>query len=235
MEGFAERHGPLDVADIDPDTVRFRAADGATADCAVPFPPFHWPPTEAAAEASEPVAAHGSPDAPARTPAAVAAALGRHARTDRRVGVVLARLGGYAAGIFDGATLVASKVGARPVHGRSAAGGQSQRRFARRREHQARRALAAAADTVVRVVAPHVPGAIPPGQRAPGPPLEAVVCGGDRAAIDMLRRDRRLSRVFALETGPFLTVPDPRLSVLKGTPRLFRAVGVRVVEPDDGR
>src|SRR6185312_1661299 len=49
---------------------------------------------------------------------------------------LLVRLGGYAAGVFTGAPpgLVASKVGRRLVHGRSAAGGQSQHRFARRRD-----------------------------------------------------------------------------------------------------
>src|SRR6185437_6886209 len=50
-----------------------------------------------------------------------------HAAADRTVGVFLVRLGGYAAGVFTGAepVLVASKVGSRLVHGRSAAGGQS--------------------------------------------------------------------------------------------------------------
>src|SRR5215472_10270806 len=66
-----------------------------------------------------------------------------HATADRTVGVLLVRLGGYAAGVFQGTEpiLVASKVGSRLVHGRSAAGGQSQQRFARRRENQARQAL----------------------------------------------------------------------------------------------
>ena len=47
-----------------------------------------------------------------------------------------------------------SKVGSRLVHGRSAAGGQSQQRFARRREKQAAEALAAAADTAAAVLRP---------------------------------------------------------------------------------
>ncbi|HWH29889.1 MAG TPA: Vms1/Ankzf1 family peptidyl-tRNA hydrolase, partial [Mycobacteriales bacterium] len=54
-----------------------------------------------------------------------------HALAPRRVGVLLVRLGGFACGVFTGDDLVASKVGSRPVHGRSAAGGQSQQRFAR--------------------------------------------------------------------------------------------------------
>ena len=76
---------------------------------------------------------------------------------DRTVGVLLVRLGGYAAGVFTGTepVLAASKVGSRLVHGRSAAGGQSQRRFARRRENQAQQALGAAADTAVAVFGPY--------------------------------------------------------------------------------
>lgn len=41
-----------------------------------------------------------------------------HALVVRRIGVLLVRLGGYAAGVFEGRTLVSSKVGSRQVHGR---------------------------------------------------------------------------------------------------------------------
>jgi hypothetical protein len=142
-----------------------------------------------------------------------------HVLRHRRVGVLLVRLGGYACGIFEGDRLVASKVGARLVHGRSAAGGQSQQRFARRRDKQAREALQEAAVVAVRVLAPRAAE------------LDAVVCGGDRRAVDVLRDDTRLNAVFARESGVFLAVPDPRLAVLKETPQRFRAVRVRLVDP----
>lgn len=61
--------------------------------------------------------------------------------------------------------------------------------------------------------------------------LEAVVLGGDRRAVDEIREDRRLAPLFALEAGPFLTVPDPRPAVLKGAPDLFRAVRIRLFDP----
>jgi Actinobacteria/chloroflexi VLRF1 release factor len=147
--------------------------------------------------------------------------LAAHALRERRVGVVLARLGGYACGVFDGDRLLVAKTGARLVHGRSAAGGWSQRRFARRREGQARDAMREAADAAVRILLP-VTGE-----------LAAVVCGGDRRAVGALRADPRLEPVFALETGPFLTVPDPRLAVLRQLPSRFRAVRIRLVEPGD--
>jgi Peptide chain release factor 1 (eRF1) len=141
-----------------------------------------------------------------------------HANRSRRVGVLLVRLGGHAAGVFDGDRLVASKVGARHVQGRTAAGGWSQQRFARRRTKQAKEALRAAADVAARVLTPHLPE------------LDAVVLGGDRRAIEALRDDPRLAGVFALETPPFLTVPDPRLAVLQAAPALFRAVRIRVLD-----
>ena len=142
-----------------------------------------------------------------------------HCRVDRRVGVLLVRLGGYAAGVFAGRELVVSKVGSRQVHGRSAAGGQSQQRFARRREGQARVALGAAADNAVRILLPELAG------------LDAVVLGGDRTAIDEVLTDRRLAPLLPLVTGRLLDVPDPRLKVLQTTPDLFRAVRITLVEP----
>ncbi|MEV4186242.1 Vms1/Ankzf1 family peptidyl-tRNA hydrolase, partial [Streptosporangium canum] len=62
--------------------------------------------------------------------------------------------------------------------------------------------------------------------------LEAVILGGDRRAVDALRPDRRLAAIFALETEPFLTVPDPRLVVLRDTPAQFRAVRIKVIDPE---
>jgi hypothetical protein len=141
-----------------------------------------------------------------------------HATADRTVGVLLVRLGGYAAGVFAGTRLVASKVGSRQVHGRSAAGGQSQQRFARRREGQARVALGAAADTAVNVLLPH---------RAT---LDAVVLGGDRRAADQVLEDPRLAPLRPLVVAHRLDVPDPRLKVLQGTPELFRAVRIKVTD-----
>jgi peptide subunit release factor 1 (eRF1) len=143
-----------------------------------------------------------------------------HSLVVRRVGVLLVRLGGYAAGIFEGRELVSSKVGSRQVHGRSAAGGQSQQRFARRREGQARVALGAAADNAVRVLVPEAAR------------LDAVVLGGDRSAVDAVLADRRLAPLLPLVVGPLMDVPDPRLKVLQQTPDSFRGVRIRLVEPE---
>ena len=182
--------------------VTFTAADGAVAECHPPFgESFAVLPETADAEQA-------------------AGAIAAHARVPRTVGVLLVRLGGYAAGVFAGypPALADAKVGSRLVHGRSAAGGWSQHRFARRREKQANEALEAAASTALAVF-------------GRGPRLDAVVLGGDKRAVAELRDDPRLAQYLALATERFLTVPDPKRVVLEGTPKLFTAVRIRLTEP----
>jgi Actinobacteria/chloroflexi VLRF1 release factor len=202
VSSFERRHGGT-VADAGPDVLLLTAADGAAAECHVPFPPM-----PAGSWAAGPAAA-------------CAQGAAAHAAADRTVGVLLVRLGGYAAGVFAGSPpeLIASKTGARPVHGRSAAGGWSQHRFARRREKQAAEALNAAADAADRVLG---------GHRAE---LDAVVLGGDKRAAAALRDDPRLRPYLAIAAQRFITVPDPRLPVLRDSPRLFRAIRIRLTEP----
>jgi VLRF1 release factor-like protein len=123
---------------------------------------------------------------------------------DHLVGVLLVRLGGFAAGVFDGEQLVASKVGARNVHGRHRAGGSSANRFRRRREGQARVLVEAAAENGVYVLG-----------RYRGR-LRAVALGGDRTAVrQMLAANRELAQLAATTTSRFLTVPEPRRHVLE--------------------
>jgi hypothetical protein len=143
-------------------------------------------------------------------------ALLEHTQRRRLVGVLLVRRGGHAVGIFDGSILVASKVDSSYVQGRTKAGGWSQQRFARRRANQAAAAFSAAADDAARVLAPQSGS------------LDALVCGGDAAAVDAVLADRRLVDVAALRTGPMLSVPDPRLRVLRATPDQFLAVRIRL-------
>jgi Actinobacteria/chloroflexi VLRF1 release factor len=202
VDSFARRHPGVTVTATGSDVVILEAADGAVAECHVPFPP---------------VPASG-PEGPGVPVAEAAERIARHAEAARTVAVLLVRLGGYAAGVFEGSPprLAASKVGSRLVHGRSAAGGTSQQRFARRREKQAAGAMSAAADTAAAVFGPFA------GR------LDAVVLGGDRRAIAALQDDPRLKPYFALATDRFLTVPDPRLVVLRDTPRMFRAIRIRL-------
>ncbi len=45
------------------------------------------------------------------------------------------------------------------------------------------------------------------------------------------RDDPRLRPFLDLAVDRFLTVPDPRLAVLKSTPRMFTAIRIRLTEP----
>lgn len=127
-------------------------------------------------------------------------------------GVLLVRKGGFAMARLAGATLGESKTGQRHVQGRTKAGGQSQQRFARRRDNQARQAYEAAAEHAVRILG---------GCRGP------VVVGGDRPAVDEVLADPRL-RALAV-TGPWLAVPDPRRGVLEQAIADAGALQVQVV------
>jgi Actinobacteria/chloroflexi VLRF1 release factor len=190
--GFADRHGPYTAA-ASAELVTLIAADGATAEVRVPFPPL--------------------------TGTRVADLLAHVARR-RRIGVLLVRRGGYAAGVFDGAELQTSKVGSAYVQGTTKAGGWSQQRFARRRANQANAAFAEAADVAARVLG--------------GATLDALVVGGDRPAIRAVLADTRLTPLAGLVADPWLVVKDPKLRVLADTPAQFLAVRITVTDPPSG-
>ncbi|MBJ7530449.1 MAG: hypothetical protein JHD04_13125 [Nocardioides sp.] len=127
-------------------------------------------------------------------------------------GLLLVRKGGFAVARLSGGATVASKVGQRHVQGRTKAGGQSQQRFARRRDNQARQAYEAAADHAARLLG---------DLRGP------LVGGGDRTAVEEVLADPRLRRLVPVE--PWLPVPDPRRAVLEQAARDAAAVRVTVV------
>jgi hypothetical protein len=197
LERWAEEHGGAVRTETRPGRVTITGADGSTVQADPPFPPL-------------PDDALGSADGLAIEP------LLAHAAQDRVVGVLLVRLGGYAAGVFSGSRLVASKVGSRQVHGRNRKGGSSSGRFARRRENQARHALSDTADVAARVLLPYVED------------LEHVVLGGDRRALATVLEDPRLGRLRRMAGEQILDVPDPKLKVLRATPDSFRAAQLRV-------
>jgi hypothetical protein len=199
LERWAQQHGGAVRTETRPGRVTVVGADGVRVDADPPFPPL-------------PDSALGTADGLVTGP------LLAHAARDRVVGVLLVRLGGHAAGVFSGSRLVDSKVGSRQVHGRNRAGGSSSGRFARRRENQARDALADAADVAARVLLPHYDD------------LEGVVLGGDRRSVAMVLDDPRLRRLQRLASDRVLDVPDPRLKVLRATPERFRATLLRVSE-----
>jgi hypothetical protein len=184
--GFAERHGDVDARPL-PDGLEVTAADGEVAEC------------------------HLLVGAAADLDGLIVEAL-----RPRRLGLLLIRRGGFGVGIADGPDLVTSKVGSRYVQSRTAAGGWSQQRFARRRENQARAAAGDTADVVLRLLAPATGG------------LDALVTGGDRRLVDEVLADARLAPVRALRADRFLDVPDPKLAVLKTAVTAARSVRIRL-------
>lgn len=196
LDGVAERHGRFDAVTTDDDgTVRITCADTTEVTLRAPF---GWTPAPA------PLATFG---------AAV--------REPHPAAVLLVRRGRWAVGVFDGPDLVVSKVDARLVQGRTAAGGTSQQRFARRRGNQTDAVVSHAIETAARVLLPHAGG------------LVALFTGGDRGLVDEVLADRRLAPLAALRREPALDVGEPTKAVLLKTPAQFRAVDVVIVEPRD--
>jgi hypothetical protein len=169
VDNFVARHGPTSCAVVD-GALRGDAADGSSFVARLPFAASY----------------DGVPEVGGLLAAAVPPHLW---------GVLLVRKGGFAVARLEGERLVEHKIGQRHVQGRTKAGGQSQQRFARRRDNQARQAYEAAADHAARIL-------------RPGP----LVTGGDRPAVDEVLADARLSGMRVVE--PWLAVPDPRRAVL---------------------
>ncbi|MFC5999457.1 acVLRF1 family peptidyl-tRNA hydrolase [Quadrisphaera sp. GCM10027208] len=200
VSGFGERHGTEELTVVRepgrPDVVRVTGADGARADLEVP-----WSSLPAG---DDPLAA-----------------LVEHAARPRTAFLLLVRRGGFAAGVARTGHLLDHSVGSRHVQGRTAAGGWSQQRFARRRAGQAAVLEDAAVQTARRLL-----------DRLPAADLpEVVVRGGDRRLVDAVLTDPRLRPLADLPRSPLLDVRDPRLAVLEDTAQRARAVRVRLTDP----
>jgi hypothetical protein len=173
VDNFAEGHGGATYAVTD-GALRGEASDRSWFEARLPFDAAYT----------------GEPEA-----SAFAAAVESAVPADW--GVLLVRKGGFAVARLAGTTLGESKTGQRHVQGRTKAGGQSQQRFARRRDNQARQAYDAAAGHASRILA---------GLAGP------IVVGGDRSAIEAVLEEPQLARLEVV--GPWLAVADPRRSVL---------------------
>ena len=171
LANFEGRHGATDLAVVD-GALTGAAAAGSMFRASLPFA----------------VEYDGAPDG---------AAFAASVAAPEAWGVLLVRKGGFAVARLRKDEVVESKVGQRHVQGRTKAGGQSQQRFARRRDNQARQAYEAAADHAARIL---------------GSGALTVVTGGDRAAVDQVLADPRLASLTVV--GPWLPVPDPKRAIL---------------------
>ncbi|MGH3910389.1 MAG: acVLRF1 family peptidyl-tRNA hydrolase [Pseudonocardiaceae bacterium] len=197
LDRFAAGHGGAVTTTVAPEQVDVVAVDGWTASVPVPFGLLVGQPGE-------------------RDGIAVAELLD-HLMAPRTIGLLLVRLGGYSVGVARAGVVLSSSTGSRLVHGRSAAGGQSQQRFARRREGQARVALQAAADTAARVLLPRAAE------------LDAVVLGGDTTALRSLAADSRLTALLKRAEPRVLDIPEPRRAVLDEAAHRARCVEVQLL------
>jgi hypothetical protein len=171
VENFGTRHGGA-MLSVDSGSLNGRAEDGSTFAAHTPFALGYAGPADVASflETCQPPSTWG---------------------------VLLVRKGGFAVARLSGERTLESKVGQRHVQGRTKAGGQSQQRFARRRDNQARAAYEAAAEHAARIL----------------PGSTVIVTGGDHSAVEAVLSDSRLAG-FAV-VPPFLAVPDPRRGILE--------------------
>lgn len=198
VQRFAASHGDVAQEEVD-GGLQLRAADGALALLQPPWPVDGRPGRGA--------------DAVDRL-----ASLASQARS---FGAVLVRRGGYAVAVVSGGAVVASKTGTRHVQSRTAAGGWSQQRFARRRANQADALVEAVAEHAGRIFADHR--------------IEYVAPGGDRTLAELVLAEPVLKQYSAMPRLPFLDVPDPRAAVLKKAAAELCSVRILVTDPPDQR
>lgn len=190
--GFREQHAG--EVFVDDGFLILRGADGHTATLRPLFP---W---------------DGRGDDPA-------AAFVEHVAHPPRCAVIIVRRGGFAAAVIDDGLLLASDHGRRHVQGRTAAGGWSQQRFARRRDKQVHELVLAAVGYVARVVVPQLPVAV-------------LVTAGDRQLVQEVLDDPRVRAVAGMPRGPHLDVPDPRRDVVQSLPEMLMTARIDLEAPE---
>jgi hypothetical protein len=197
LAGFAARHGEWSAArSADPAGWNIVATDAAFARVAVPA----WLESDV--------------DGPFDPEALAALA--------PRFGVLLLRRAGYAVAAFEGSSVAEKKIGTRHIHGRTAAGGWSQQRYARRRDNQADEIVGSAAETADRILGPRAD-------------LQFLVTGGDRPLLNSALKLLD-PQVAALPIGAHLGVGTPDAKMLAVIPDRVLAVQVRIggPQPDPG-
>ena len=143
---------------------------------------------------------------------------GRLAQLRPVFGAILLRRAGYVVALFQGRDLVERKIATRHIHGRTAAGGWSQQRYARRRANQADEIVAAcAASAALMLTRPH------------RSPVQFLVTGGDRplvaAALAQLP-----PALEALPVAAHVPVGTPDRRALADLPDRVLAVSIDIVE-----
>lgn len=195
FERFAAAHGGAASSELEPDRVTVRAVDGSWVELAVPYAPMSGVPRTAdGLELDELLA---------------------HLAVPRRIGLILVRSRAHSIGIAEDGVVRVSSTDRHYVQGKTAAGGWSQQRYARRRQGQRSAAMRAVTEDLRRVLLPELAG------------LDAVVLGGDRSSLRALENEASLRELFERAEPWRLDVPEPRRKVLDEA--AVTALGVELV------
>ncbi len=198
LPGWVTRFGLRNngIADLtaDPTGVSIVAGDGTRARIDVPFPPMtvgHREPVEAVLD---------------------------HLAGVGAIGVILVRAGAHSVGICRDGIVTGSSTDTHYVQGRTAAGGWSQQRYARRRGNQ----LVAAQESTATAAASMLSDAH----------LDALIVGGDLRSIAAVLDDPRLAQLIALPRREFRDIAEPRRVVLDDV--AHRSLDVQITIRDGG-
>ena len=132
------------------------------------------------------------------------APLREHLTAPRLVGLLVVRLGGYGAGVYEDERLIDGKHGVRFVKNRNKKGGSSSNRFRRRRVEQARDAYDRACAVAEEVLAPEA------GR------FDEFVLAGDRLGLEqVIERSRLLTGLSAHALTLPVHVPEVRRALLE--------------------
>ncbi len=188
---FAGRNdGVTDLA-AHPDRLEITGGDGTTATLEVPFGPMsvgHREPVEALVD---------------------------HLAGVGLLGLVLVRGGAHSIGTAKDGVALSSSTDRAYLQGRTAAGGWSQQRYARRRGNQLTASLADSTATVERLL-------VPLARR-----LDGLVLAGDAGALRTVMAAPSLLPLRDLPSRMFGDIPEPRRAVLDDIAR--RSLVVRIV------
>ncbi len=188
---FAGRNTGVSDLVAHPDRLEILSGDGTLASLEVPFPPM-------AVGSREPVEA-----------------LVDHLSGLGLIGLLLVRGGAHSVGTAKDGVVLSSSTDRAYLQGRTAAGGWSQQRYARRRGNQLTASLADAAATAERVLLPHVSR------------LGGLVLGGDASALRTVMGQPALAPLAALPQRTFGDIPEPRRAVLDAVAQ--RSLVVRII------
>ena len=180
-----------------PDRLEIFGGDGTLARLEVPFPPM-------SVGTREPVEA-----------------LVDHLAGIGLLGLLLVRGGAHSVGTACDGVVLSSSTDRTYLQGRTAAGGWSQQRYARRRGNQLTASLADAVSTIERVVLPFADR------------LGGLVLAGDASALRRVMGEPALAPLASLPQRTFGDIPEPRRAVLDAVAQRSLVVRILVRTPEE--